>query len=55
MSLKASYDLETTSLDCMIACITLNIIIYLTLRLDSSLNNPQNNEMKFSENRKLTC
>jgi len=27
---------------------------YLTLRLDSSLNNPQNSEMKFCENMKLT-
>jgi hypothetical protein len=29
--------------------------LYLTLRLVSSLNNPQNSEMKFCENMKLTC
>jgi hypothetical protein len=28
---------------------------YLTLRSVSSLNNPQNSEMKFCENIKLTC
>jgi hypothetical protein len=28
---------------------------YLTLRLVSSSNNPQNSEMKFYENMKLTC
>jgi len=28
---------------------------YLTIRLVSPLNNPQNNEMKFCENMKLTC
>jgi hypothetical protein len=28
---------------------------YLTLRSVSSLNNPQNSEMKFCENMKLTC
>jgi len=30
-------------------------MIYLTLRSVSSLNNPQNSEMKFCENMKLTC
>jgi hypothetical protein len=28
---------------------------YLTLRLVLSMNNPQNSEMKFCENMKLTC
>jgi hypothetical protein len=28
---------------------------YITLRLVSSLNNPQNSEIKFCENMKLTC
>jgi hypothetical protein len=31
------------------------IMEYLTLRLILSLNNPQNSEMKFCENMKLTC
>jgi hypothetical protein len=29
--------------------------VYLTLRLVLILNNPENNQMKFGENRKLTC
>jgi hypothetical protein len=29
--------------------------VYLTLRLVSSLNNPQNSEMNFYENMKSTC
>lgn len=29
--------------------------VYLTLRLVSLLNNPENSKMKFGENMKLTC
>jgi len=32
-----------------------NPMQYLTLKLVSSLNNPQNNEMKSCENMKLAC
>jgi hypothetical protein len=35
--------------------VTSVIVNYLTMRSVSSLNNPQNSEMKFCENMKFTC
>jgi hypothetical protein len=59
-----TYDLNiVSSKECVVLlllCSSLDFVFgnkftYLTLKAILSLNNPQNNEMKFCENMKLTC